>query len=87
MNLQVIKDKIECMNPNYHIEMARILINDHKIDYDENQNGIFINLTQLSPPVLQTIEKFIQYVNVQESYISVDEVQKNGLKDIYFKRE
>jgi hypothetical protein len=87
MNIQTIKDKIECMTPNYHIEIARILINDNKIDYDENQNGIFINLTQLSPSVLQHIEKFIDYVTVQESYINVDETQKNGLKDIYFKRE
>jgi hypothetical protein len=58
-----------------------------EIEYDENQNGIFINLTQLYPSILNTIEKFIEYVNVQESYINVDETQKNGLKDIYFKRE
>jgi hypothetical protein len=87
MNIQTIKDKIECMTSNYHIEIARILINDNKIDYDENQNGIFINLTQLSPSVLKKVEKFIEYVTVQESYINVDETQKNGLKDIYFKRE
>jgi hypothetical protein len=85
MNLQTLKDKIECMSQNYHIELARILINDNNIEFDENQNGIFINLTQLSPTMITKIEKFIDYVHVQESYINVDEAQKNGLKDIYFK--
>jgi hypothetical protein len=85
MNRQLIKDRIESMTPNYHIELARILIHDNKIEFDENQNGIFINLTQLSPTILTTIEKFIDYVHVQESYINVDETEKNGLKNIYFK--
>jgi hypothetical protein len=85
MNLQLIKDRIERMTVNYHIELARILIHDNKLEFDENQNGIFINLTQLSPTILTTIEKFIDYVQIQESYINVDETEKNGLKNIYFK--
>ena len=87
MNIQSIKDKIEQFTPNYHIELARILFREYNVPYDENQNGIFINLSHLSIPLLERIEKFIQYVEHQELHLSKDETEKNGLKDIYFNHE
>jgi len=87
MNLSDIKDKIEQMSKNYHIEVARILINEHKISYDENQNGVFINLSQLSPEVHKKIINFINYVDLQEQQLRADENEKDGLKDIFFKKE
>jgi len=87
MNIQSIKDTIEKMPSEYHIELARILIQDNHVNFDENQNGIFINLSLLSPSVVEKIVGFVDYVYAQERHISVDENEKNGLKDIYFKRE
>jgi len=87
MNIQSIKDIIEKMPSEYHIELARILIQDNNVNFDENQNGIFINLSLLTPVIVQKINGFIDYVYAQEKHISVDENEKNGLKDIYFKRE
>jgi len=87
MDVSDIKDKVEQMSKNYHIEIARILITKYNVAYDENQNGIFINLSQLSPDIHKTIAQFINYVDLQEKQLRDDENEKDGLKDIFFKKE
>ena len=84
MDLISIKDKIEKMQKNYHTEIARILIKEHQISYDENKNGIFINLSHLSPIVIEKMVKFIDYVDLQEKQLEIDEKEKHELKDAYF---
>jgi hypothetical protein len=85
MNVNEMKDRIEQMPKNYHVEMARILINTHKISYDENQNGLFFNLSQLSTEVYEKMQNFIEYVELQEHQLKIDETEKDGLKDSFFK--
>lgn len=85
MNVNEMKDRIEQMPKNYHVEMARILINTHKISYDENQNGLFFNLSQLSVDVYEKMQHFIEYVELQERQLKVDEIEKDELKDSFFK--
>lgn len=87
MNITDIKDKIEKMQKSYHIEIARILIHEHKIPYDENQNGIFINLSKLGADMHDKIRNFVEYVDLQEKQLAIDENEKHGLKDIFFKNE
>jgi hypothetical protein len=84
MDLTLIKDKIERMQKNYHVEIARILVKEYAITYDENKNGIFINLSHLSPDVHERIAKFIEYVELQEKQLEIDEKEKHELKDAYF---
>ena len=84
MTLTFIKERIEKMQKNYHTEIARILIKEHNISYDENKNGIFINLSHLSPDVHERITKFIEYVELQEKQLEIDEKEKHVLKDAYF---
>ena len=87
MNLNVMKDRIEQMSKNYQIEMARLLIHNHNIAYDENQNGLFINMGQMSEEVQLVMKQFIDYVELQEQQLNADETEKDGLKDIFFKKE
>ena len=87
MDVSDIKDKVEQMSKNYHVEIARLLITKYNVSYDENQNGIFINLSQLSPDIHKTIIQFINYVDLQEKQLRDDENEKDGLKDIFFKKE
>lgn len=82
-----MKDRIEQMTKNYQIEIARILINTHRVSYDENQNGLFINITKLNPEIHHIIQQFITYVDLQEQQLRKDEVKKDGLKDIFFNNE
>jgi hypothetical protein len=84
MDLTMMKDKIEKMQKNYHVEIARILIKDYQISYDENKNGIFINLSHLSQEVIDKMVKFMEYVDLQEKQLEIDEKEKHELKDAYF---
>ena len=87
MSLVELKDRIERMNKSQHIELARILVQEYKINYDENQNGIFINMSELSPSTIENIRKFLQYIELQEENITNVEREMNGLKDTFFKTE
>jgi hypothetical protein len=87
MNLNEMKDRIEQMTKNYQVEISRLLIHKHNIPYDENQNGIFINMGQLSEEVQLSMHKFIKYVDLQEQQLNADETEKDGLKDIFFRKE
>ena len=83
----MLKDKIEQMQKNYHIEIARILIQEHNSSYDENQNGIFINLSNMTPEMHVKIQQFVEYVELQEKQLAIDENEKHELKDNFFKTE
>lgn len=87
MSMVDLKDRIERMTKIQHIELARMLIHTHKVTYDENKNGIFINMTELSDVALDHIKKFLQYIELQEESISHVEREMNGLKDTFFKSD
>ena len=87
MSINAMKDRIEQMPKNYQIEIARLLIHTHNIAYDENQNGMFINMAQMSDEVQSSMKQFIEYVELQENQLNADETEKDGLKDIFFKKE
>jgi hypothetical protein len=84
MDLHNIKERIELMPKNYQIEIGRILL-DHQISYNENQNGIFVNLSNLPNEVVTKINNYISYVNLQETQINQTEQEKDELKDKFFK--
>jgi len=85
MNVHEIKERIENMPKHYHIEIGKLLIQQYKIGYNDNQNGIFINLSNISDEVITKLQNYIKYVDLQENQINQTEQEKNKLKDMYFK--
>jgi hypothetical protein len=85
-NIVQIRDKIESMSKNYQIEMGRILL-DNQININENQNGLFINLSDVNEEVMKKMQEFLEYVDLQETHLNVIETAKEGLKDTFFKEE
>ena len=59
------------------------LINE--VDYNENNNGIFINLTNISKNVLKELKKYINYVENQNQFLDKQEKQKEIYLNNYFK--
>ena len=83
-DLNVIKKKIESMNKLQQGEIFKIfLINE--VDYNENNNGIFINLTNISKNVLKELKKYINYVENQNKFLDKQEKQKEIYLNNYFK--
>lgn len=87
MSIVDLKDKLEKMNKPQQIELARMLIHEYRVTYDENQNGIFINMSELPPSILEKIRSFLKYIELQEENITNVEREMNGLKDTFFKTE
>jgi len=86
MNLHVMKDRIEMMPKNYQIEIGKLLIKQYECTHNENQNGIFINLSNLSPEITNKLQNYIDSVNLQESQINQTEQEKDELKDMFFNK-
>ena len=82
MNLLEIKSEVEKFDKQKQIDILRIFLED-KCNVTENNNGCFINLSQLNEETLQKIVSFIEYKNKQEEYIAQYEHKKNELKKNY----
>jgi hypothetical protein len=82
--LSSIKDKIERMPKNNQIEVLKILKKYQNIKLNENKSGIFVNLSFLSKEILEEIDKYVNYVNDQETVINTIECQKQEFKNAFF---
>ena len=82
-NLESIRNIIEKMEKIHHIEIAKILQNN-SINLTENDNGIFINLSNIEKTVLHKIYEYIVFIDKQESIINIDETSKNNLETLFF---
>lgn len=83
-NLEIFKNKIESMEKQHQIEILRILKNDKSILLNENINGVFINLSDISDKTLNMIQRYILYVENQNTNISKIENKKEELQKTYF---
>tara|TARA_B100000902_G_scaffold400009_1_gene474517 strand:- start:7330 stop:7605 length:276 start_codon:yes stop_codon:yes gene_type:complete len=82
--LKTLRDNIEKLNKNNHIDILRLLIKKN-VFINENKNGVFINLTDLSNDIIIDMEKYIDYVNEQKIDLDYIEKQKDELENKYFK--
>lgn len=82
--LKYLRDSIENLDKNNHVDILRLLIKK-EIFINENKNGVFINLTDLSNEIIEDIENYINYINEQKLHFEFVEKQKNDLESKYFK--
>lgn len=80
-----IKQKIENMNKHHQIEILRILKNDKNVVLNENNNGVFVNISYLDDSTLDSIVKYIEYVDNQTVNIESIENKKTILETTFFK--
>lgn len=84
-NLNFLKEKIEALDKFHQIEILRILSKDTSSILNENNNGVFINLTNINDTVIEEIEKYLDYVKKQEKQLTEIELQKDILSNTFFK--
>lgn len=84
INLDLIRNKIEAMPKENHIEIAKIF-KEKNIKLTENNNGIFINLTNLSDHSKKTLLDYIKHIDNQEHILNIIETKKEQIENIYFK--
>jgi hypothetical protein len=77
--IHILKESIEQM-PKYHqIEILRIL-NSNLVYLNENNNGTFVNLSELEDKPIKLLENYARYVKEQQTHISKIEQEKDRLK-------
>lgn len=82
--LNTYREKIESMNKLHQIEVLKIFLKYPEINLSENRNGTFINLSDLNENVIEEIEKYIYFYEMQEKQIGILENKKEQLQNAYF---
>tara|TARA_B110001452_G_scaffold267580_1_gene278204 strand:+ start:1972 stop:2361 length:390 start_codon:yes stop_codon:yes gene_type:complete len=83
-DLEKLRKNIEPMNKSHHVEIAKIL-KKHNCHLNENNNGIFVNLNDISDYIIDQIKEYLHFIKNQETYLNEDEKTKENLENIYFK--
>ena len=82
--LNKIKQTIENMDKVHHIEILKLLNNENNINFNENNNGTFINLTDLKNHTIKKLEDYIDYFKKQQSQLINLEDQKKQIENCFF---
>ena len=82
--LNYFKQKIELMDKKDQINILNLFKENPLIILNENQNGTFINITELDEKIKIELRKYIKYVDVQKKILEKDEVKKNELEEAFF---
>ena len=83
-DLTRIKTSIEKMNKFHQIGVLKLLSSREGLTVNENNNGVFINLSDLDNETLHELSNYIHYVNEQESDLNQHEQKKEKYKTVFF---
>ena len=83
-DLTRIKTSIEKMNKFHQIGVLKLLSSREGLTVNENNNGVFINLSDLDNETLHELSNYIHYVNEQESDLNQHEQKKEKNKTVFF---
>jgi hypothetical protein len=82
--LTALKTRIETMSKTHHIEILKILKRFSAVKLNENKSGVFINLIYLPEEATDELQKYIEYIDAQESEIMTVESRKEEYKNAFF---
>lgn len=85
-DLMVVRDRLEKLSKEQQMDIFYILYNNG-IQYSENKNGIFINLSVVDICIIQDILKYLYLKQQQETVLDDAEKQKEMFKIKYFSDE
>lgn len=83
MNVTHLRDRIEALPKIHHKDVARILL-ENNITYDENKNGMFVNLSTVPQDILEKVARFISYIDLQQETIDTGETERKDIKIQFF---
>lgn len=84
MDLEGMKMTIESFTKKHQVEVLRIIQKSSSSTINENKNGIYINMTFLTPATVEQLHQYIEYVKDQETMLKPFETQKEDFKNTFF---
>lgn len=82
-----LKTNIENLNKFHQIEILKIFNEENSNMINENNNGVFINLVDLSDSLYNKLNEYITYVNVQQQQLTSIEEEKINIENEFFKEK
>ena len=82
--LSTLKKTIEGMPKYHHVEILSILKSDSSISINENNNGTFINLSELEESMISRVQEYVSYIEEQQKQLSIIEKEKLRLEKTFF---
>ena len=82
-DLESIKTRIENLKKVHQIEILK-LIKKYNFFINENNNGVFINITKMTKDCYDEINRFLTFVDNQEKSLSTVETLKSELAENFF---
>jgi hypothetical protein len=73
---KVIMTRIQNLKSKKHYLHIYKIIKDNNVNYSQNMNGIFINLTNIEDPILDKIIEYLSYVESRNSEIDSEFYKK-----------
>lgn len=85
VELYILKENIEKMSKFHQSEILSIIIKYNNINITENNNGTFINLSELPNDVIENLKMYVKYVDEQQKNLFNIENEKMRLEKIFIK--
>ena len=82
-----LKTNIENLNKFHQIEILKIFNEENSNMINENNNGVFINLVDLSESLYNKLNENITYVNVQQQQLTSIEEEIINIENEFFKEK
>ena len=79
-----LKAHLEGFERSNQARALKILM-DNSVSFDENANGVFVNMSNVQPDVVDQLQKFVGYVELQQQFLQGQEREKEQLRENYFK--
>ena len=83
INIEKLKKTIESLTKYHQVQIYKLIKNEG-ITFDENNNGSFINLSQLDKSVIKNLYDYTKYVEKQQKELLKDENEKSRLEKEFF---
>ena len=81
--LNTLHKKIENLPSSAHFEVFKI-IKKYDIPFNENSNGIFINMSYMNEECIDELKSHINWLEEQKTFLQKDETVKNQYRENFF---
>lgn len=78
--LKSLAIKIERLPHHYHLGILQIIMKDEEECINENKNGIYVNMSELTRQTIATIKKYLDYIHFQEQNLNKIEAEQEIVK-------
>jgi hypothetical protein len=83
ISYNVLLQKIHSLEPKEHIVIGTILRKYPSVKLNENKGGIMINISTLPEEAIEEVQKYIEYLNTQQTILNKIENETNEYKQYF----